>query len=596
MAKSKPFTGPELTLVLDNSKTSAEVAGLTGRSIRSIDTKRYSLRKSEKMVKRPEVDRSVDHAQARATWLSGELTKLTTGSRYPLVNPEALVVESYRYRTYDRKTGAHAYREGTPRTSVSDTLRVAPIDLPAGRRFIFTGAQNDTPVHRPFWENLQAYASHIGAEIAVGPWTYETQWWSENNPTARNYAPELLEYLCFGQMKIGPNFVFCGEMNTLPTANRPVSDLVSYSRGRWAVFPHARLQLRSVPSTDPTRQAHQVMTTGAVTCPKVIPRKAGIKSIFHHVLGATVVEFDETGNLFCRQISASKDGSFYDLDTFTANGLTTLGHRARAVVFGDLHSAKLDGSQNLRISLGAGSKSVLSVLKPELAILHDIHDQEIASHHNVNDCGKDYELAVRGRTELEGEIRKSLDILNRLRGRDDLRVLVIESNHDLALERYIREGRYRKHGLNMSFGLKLDAAYTAWRGRVGEALDAKSALPKFSVLEYAIRDMQPKGLEHVSWVYDGTSYLVDGIEVGHHGFRGCNGAKGTVPGFANIGRRISIGDKHSPEILDGVYTAGVMELQHGYNKGPSGWGVAHIVQYPNGKRTLITLQNGKWRA
>jgi hypothetical protein len=59
---------------------------------------------------------------------------------------------------------------------------------------------------------------------------------------------------------------------------------------------------------------------------------------------------------------------------------------------------------------------------------------------------------------------------------------------------------------------------------------------------------------------------------------------------------MSIGDKHTPEIMDGVYCAGCMKLSHGYNKGPSSWAIAHIVQYANGKRSIITLQSGKWRA
>ena len=42
--------------------------------------------------------------------------------------------------------------------------------------------------------------------------------------------------------------------------------------------------------------------------------------------------------------------------------------------------------------------------------------------------------------------------------------------------------------------------------------------------------------------------------------------------------------------------AGTMELQHGYNKGPSSWCVSNIVKYQNGKRALITMQNAKWRA
>ena len=76
------------------------------------------------------------------------------------------------------------------------------------------------------------------------------------------------------QMLIGQNFVFCGEMNTLPTASQPVSDLMTYPRNRSAAFPHAKRQLKSVASTDPSAQSHFVMTTGAVTKPKIVPRKA----------------------------------------------------------------------------------------------------------------------------------------------------------------------------------------------------------------------------------------------------------------------------------------------------------------------------------
>ena len=168
----------------------------------------------------------------------------------------------------------------------------------------------------------------------------------------------------------------------------------------------------------------------------------------------------------------------------------------------------------------------------------------------------------------------------------------------MARERWIREGRYREmDGENLTYGLKLDLAYHEWRERVGKALDQDRKPPKFSMLEYAIRDIAGPSVANVHWIYDGSdSFVLDGVELGHHGHRGTNGAHGSAAGFARLGRKMSIGDKHSPQILDGVFVAGVMELQHGYNKGPSGWGVTHIIQYPNGKRTLVTLQNGKWRA
>lgn len=543
-----------------------------------------------------------DHAQMRAKNLSTDILDIVSRSQYPLINPEAIVVESHMVRKWSRSHREYVLVEGTPRTWLSDTLKVAPVANSRNKKFIFTGAQNDAEAHDGFLENLEAYAADIGAKLVVGPWTYETQWWSENNPTSRAYDPALEQYLCFGQMKIGDNFVFCGEMNTLPTASAPISDLVTYSRGRWAVFPHAKRQLKSVPSTDPNQQAHQVMTTGAVTRPKVIPRKAGVKSIFHHVLGAVVVEFDKDGDVFARHVTASNEGAFYDLDCYVAGGKVVRGrHRAKSIVFPDIHERKLTPRNTAAIfgfnlKTGAPVKgSVLDLLDPEHALIHDLYDNEYRNHHHINDNAYSYELAFRGRDYVLDEIKGAARFLRLIR-RKRMQIHVIDSNHDLALERYVREGRYRNDGKNIRLGLQLEDAYLGYRERVAKALDAYLPTPKFSLLEYAIRTVQPKGLESVSWVYDGESFVIDGVECGHHGFRGANGAKGTVAGFARLGKKMSIADKHQPEICEGVYVAGCMELHHGYNKGPSGWAVSVIVQYPDGKRALITLQKGKFRA
>jgi hypothetical protein len=424
--------------------------------------------------------------------------------------------------------------------------------------------------------------------------------------------PELTEYLCFGQMKIGDNFMFCGEMNTLPTASAPISDLVTYSRGRWAVFPHAKRQLKSVPSTDPAIQAHQVMTTGAVTRPKVIPRKAGVKSIFHQVIGATVVQFDDEGDVFCRQITANEDGSFYDLDTHVANGDVTTGNRVRAMTLADLHVRKMDQGNCMAVfgwdMRGGKSKyqnSMMDVLNPENVIGHDIFDNEARNHHHVHDNAYSYEMAIRHRDGVEDEVDQCGQFLmstvingNPLQGTvtiGDRTFIVAEGNHDIALEKYVREGRYRNDGKNVRFGLQLEDAYLDYVERRSHAIDNDQPVPRFSLLEHAIRMKYPELGDKVVWCHDGYSHLIDGIEVGNHGFRGANGAKGTVAGFARVGRKMSIGDKHSPEIHDGVYVAGVMNLRHGYNKGASGWAVTMIIQYADGKRSLITLQKGKWR-
>jgi hypothetical protein len=365
-------------------------------------------------------------------------------------------------------------------------------------------------------------------------------------------------------MKIGDNFVFCGEMNTLPTASQPISDLVTYSRGRWAVFPHAKRQLKSVPSTDPAIQAHQVMTSGAVTRPKVIPRKAGVKSIFHQVIGATVVQFDEEGDVFCRQITANEDGSFYDLDTHVANGEVTTGHRVRAMTLAG-SARPQDGPGQLHGSLRLGharrpksqyQNSMIDVLNPENVIGHDIFDNEARNHHHVHDNAYSYEMAIRGRDSVEDEVdqcgrvpdvaRQRQSAGNGHDRRSDLHRRRGQPRHRAGEVRPRRPVPQRRHQrpLRPPAGGRLPGL----RRARSHAIDNDLPVPRFSLLEHAIRMKYPELGDKVEWCHDGYSHLIDGIEVGNHGFRGANGAKGTVAGFARAGRKMSIGDKHSPEI------------------------------------------------
>lgn len=572
------------------------------------DLPKLTERSNIKVIKKGDDKTPEQHAHARAVDLAENITALVQGSKYPLINPDCIQTESFMIRKWDRDGFGYKLKESRPRTWLNATPMVAGLKDPRGKRYIFSGAQNDTEVHQGFWLNLKAYAKAINAEIVIGPGTYETQWWSENNPTARAYDKVLKDHLCFGQLELGANFMFCGQMNIIPTASSPITDLVPNSRGKWAVYPHAKRQLRSVPSTDPGVQASQVMSTGLVTRPKVIPRKAGIKSIFHHVLGTVVVEFDQEGDVFCRHITANKDGSFYDLDAHVDAARVVRGkHRAKALTTPDAHRAKM-GSVNARAIFGfdpltgkpargiiPGFKySLIDLLDPENVTIHDVFDNETRNHHHAKDPMHNYEQAFRGRDRVLTELEEGADFLVTIK-RPGMAITVVESNHDIALNRYITEGRFRFDGVNARLGNQLEADLLDRHEIIARCRDTYAKVPDFSLLETAMRRLKGRALDGVSWAYDGKSYVIGGIEHGHHGFRGANGSKGSVAGFARMGRKMTIGDKHSPQIEDGVFVAGTLELQHGYNKGPSGWAVSAVVQYPDGKRALITLQNGKFR-
>jgi hypothetical protein len=64
-----------------------------------------------------------------------------------------------------------------------------------------------------------------------------------------------------------------------------------------------------------------------------------------------------------------------------------------------------------------------------------------------------------------------------------------------------------------------------------------------------------------------------------------------------MGRKANIGHRHAPCIVDGVYQAGTHgELSPDWVRGPGSWSHSDIVTYENGKRAIITMTNGKWRA
>lgn len=125
----------------------------------------------------------------------------------------------------------------------------------------------------------------------------------------------------------------------------------------------------------------------------------------------------------------------------------------------------------------------------------------------------------------------------------------------------------------------------------------KRSYEDFQIFSHACRSVN-EDMENVTFLSEDESHLICGdIECGQHGHNGNNGARGSIIAFQKQGKRFNVGHAHSATIKDGVYVAGVSgKLDMGYNVGGSSWSNSHIVTYSNGKRTIITLKNGKWRA
>ncbi|UIS25244.1 hypothetical protein [Erythrobacter phage vB_EliS-L02] len=475
------------------------------------------------------------------------------------------------------------------------------------RYFIFTAAQDGSEIHTDFWQCLHVYADWLeNCEIIVSGFTYSKKLFEEHDKRAENvyFHPDIDPFVQHDRIRCGDEVEFCGEMNTLPTAVTPLSGFSTYTRGRWGIFPHPKVQLESI-ATMKHERAKQLMTTGAVTLPNYIRKKAGIKAMFHHQIGAVLVEMRPDGSTYCRHLLATDnvDGSFYDLDRKVTNKGVTEGHRVEAISYGDIHHEKLDPKlamatwaydveshtiDDMYAAANGGELPLRDFLRPVYEFYHDLSDFSPRNHHNIKDHHFRFAAHVRGGQDnnVAGALQGCADFLRAIH-REDIMSIVIESNHDQALLKWLKTADYRDDPENAIFFLFCQL----W---IYQMLQNGFSEP--DVLQYVLREMGCP--EDVVFVNEDESFVICGdIECGMHGHLGPNGARGSPLSISRAGMKSNTGHTHSPAIRDGAYVGGVSAtLDLGYNKGPSSWSQSHIITYPNGKRTIITFHNGRYYA
>lgn len=464
-------------------------------------------------------------------------------------------------------------------------------DHVVGKRFVFTSAQNNTFVHEEFWNNLLTFCDHRGAQLMVGKFRYNKSGFQNHTKDTDGdlwYDPKVLPYIADESLTIKDaisGLVWCGELDILPTAVNPLSGLDSYTHTASTIVPHAKVQLKSVPvlKGDPVKMLY---TTGACTQRNYIQRKAGQKAEFHHVFGALYVEIDDTGDFFARQLIADSRGSFYDLTEMFEDGVVHEDQWVEAINWGDIHAEMIDD-----IVAGQcwyGEDSMLDSLRPSHQFIHDLTDFKARNHHNIKNP---HFLAERHFSDT-GNVREGMEqaaeVLQDLE-RPWCTTVVVESNHDQAFRRWLGEADIRSDPENAEYYHRSNAEVFR---------QIRKGNSRYHIFEWAVRDFAE--LQTTTFLDEDDSYVIcgaNGIECGMHGHRGPNGARGNPNSLRTLGRKANVGHTHSAGIMDGIYVAGIScKMDMGYNKGPSSWSHSHIITYQNGKRAIVTMKDGKWKA
>ena len=467
---------------------------------------------------------------------------------------------------------------------------------PAGKvaRYILTSAQNNTYVHESAWENLQALAKHYDAEIIVGTYTYNQNRYGQMSVKRGRdkqeehrlwYDPKIVPFIRDERIELAKGLVWCGEMNILPTAVHPLAGLESYSARASAIFPHAKLAVRSIP----TMQGEGVKfnyTTGTVTQRNYIQKREGVIAEFHHIYGGLLVEANANGNWWVRQLNEDNDGVIQDLDVIATNGKITTGNRVEAVTHGDLHGTFADPGV-VKTSL-----DMVDTLRPKFQFLHDVMEGAAVNPHERKYGNNHARFAtyLRGYAQLENELTDTAKLLESY-DRPFAKTILVDSNHDNPwIVRWLQEFDYRKDPSNAELFLKLQERMYA------EIRSGK--MPRdINMLEFALRNVGYKS--KAQFLITDESFLICGrkIECGMHGHLGPNGHFGSPENLSRMGRKANTAHTHSAGVWNGLYVAGTSsKLRWNYAVGPASWSNTHIVTYANGKRSLVTIYDGKWRA
>lgn len=502
-------------------------------------------------------------------------------------------------RFLQRKTHADFW-EQHDKSPIAGGSMIDPVDkrVPwTGKKVIFaTTAQNNTFVHEGMLGAVEAFCKHRDADLLVQTFSYGRREFQRSEKGDGWFDKRITQFIRDEPIQLAPGLVWCGELNISPTTANPLTGLQGYSKGNSAIFGSTRQNMETVP-TRKDDDPHFMYTTGVITQRNYIQRKLGQKAEFHHIFGGLIIELCDDGRWFVRQVNVESDtGNFYDLDTYyQADGTVTTGHSIAGMVPGDIHTNHIH-PEIARAVLGLDvtfqekgvidfsfdktAQSIMSVLKPEYVMMHDILDFHVRNHHNINDPHFRFRQYCNEDESIETELSNVAKLLGAIEDAVPTLPVVVSSNHDRALIRYIVDNvrNWADDPVNALFFLRTQTA----------AYEHIALDQYFDPVAWNINRIRP-GLDTI-WLKEDEPFDIRGNECGYHGDRGPGGVRGSLAAFLKMGLRLCIGHSHVACIRDGVFQNGITcKKTLDYAKGPSGWSWSLTLIYPNGKRTIVTL-------
>ncbi len=440
------------------------------------------------------------------------------------------------------------------------------------QRFIITTAVVGCSVDENFYNALKNYCKRQNAELLI-------LLASDPASSAGCRVDRRLrdEHIVVEEMALNSNIY----LSTIKLSAKHIDPTTSLGRigqrnGSF-IYASPKQRLKMVPVAN-SKSPHALMTTGAITSPhyntqRYMSERTAYIADNDHIMGAIIVEVVDNEIYHFRQIQADKNGSFIDLGIkYQKNGqITTC--IPEAFVLGDWHSGETDPQA------AKAWAEIVCKLKPKSLILHDAFNGMSINHHEQHNLVLRAIRAHRGELNLEQELKILANDLDKW-SKIVSKIVIVKSNHDEFLKRYLDEGIYVKDPFNHYISLKL----------------AQAMLEGRDPLRYGVELAGLKNKDRIVWLQRDQDYKVARIQLGAHGDKGPNGSRGSIMGMESAYGNSVTGHTHTPEILRGAWGVGTSSfLKLSYNSGPSSWLHSSCLVYANGSRQLIHSIDGFWK-
>lgn len=450
-------------------------------------------------------------------------------------------------------------------------------DVGSYKRFVVTTAVNGCEVHDKFYASIKNYCKRNDAKLLIlvsaDPAHNRDKQWGTISARLQD------EMIVLEDTELNSN-VFLSTIKLSAKHIDPTTGLgrIGQRNGTF-IYASPKQRLKAVPVSN-SHLPHFMMTTGAITVGNYntdmyMSQRTAYIAEHDHVLGGIVVEIVDDKMYHFRQIQADTKGNFYDIGMkYTPTSCEPV--RPEAFVLGDWHAGSTDPDAR------KAWEDVSRLTKPKRILLHDAFDGISINHHERHYKLLKAKRAEAGQLSLLTELQTLSSDLQDLSKLTD-EVVIVKSNHDQFLERYLQEAKYVDDPDNHRLALKLAL----------ELLDNNDPL-RHAVEKICI----PKDKTTVSklkWLSIDDDYRIEGIQCGAHGHLGANGAKGSIEAMETAYGNSVTGHSHTPQILRGAWCVGTSsKLKLEYNRGASSWLHSSCLIYPGGARQLINCINGGW--